>query len=374
MKKRLFTCLLSLAVMFGCFAFPDSDFQTKASDSKSSYKECGDYRYIILEDGTAEIVRYLGTEEKLIIPDTLDGITVTSLEPWQGDPNAEYSTGVPLGAFERCETLESVVIPDTITHIGENSFNRCISLESITIPSGLTDIEGTAFDNTPWLANKRKEDPIVIVNDVLIDGKTCTGSVTVPNGVKSIAVDAFYNSRITDIIIPEGVADIRIHAFLLCNDLKSITIAKSVVNIESLGINSFGNTVIKCYSGTAGKQYAIDNSFAYELLDPALQGSVYYQKKYNNSAVRFIAEFDIDDIKAADHSEIMICLNGEKQMVKTKKAFYSIVSDGKKITAPEGKCFVISPSIEISGDGADILTAEFTLDSHGGSIKREITI
>lgn len=369
MKRKLFSGLLTLAMVFSCIAFPYAAFEADA------YETCGYYRYIILEDGTAEITRYLGKEENLVIPDTLDGLTVTSIEPWQGNSNSEHATGVPLGAFERCETLQSVVIPDTITHIGENSFSGCICLESITIPSNLTDIEGTAFDNTPWLDNKRAESPMVIINDVLVDGKTCTGNVAIPDSVKAISIHAFYNSKITDIIIPDSITAIKTQTFLLCNNLKSITIPKSIINIEHLGIpNYYNNLIIKCYSGTSGHQYAIDNDFEYELLDSELQGKVYYQVKGDDSAIRFIAEVSIEDVTNANSGNIKISSNNEEYNIKVKTAYNSITANGQVKKASEGKCFIISPTIEISNDDRISITAEFNLDGCNGNITRGITL
>lgn len=517
MKKRLFTGLLSLAIMFGCFAFPDSDFKTKASDLQASYKECGDYWYRVLEDDTAEIIYYSGEDYDVIIPETLDGFTVTSIgsrneggiisRPFEyrydvcsvvipdtvnniGDsvfsfcymlenitiPDTVTSIGrnafkgtkwlknrqsenplvivnnilvdgrtcvgnviipdtvtdiveeafhynenitsvylpniscIKCATFEDCNNLKSVYIPDSVksiersafaycyeltnvilpdglNEIGDNAFVYCRNLTNIAIPDTVTSIGGDAFIGTKWLEDRQAENPLVIVNGILIDGTTCSGKVTIPNNVTRIEYSAFKNcENLICVELPDSVTSIGESAFYNCDALKEVTVPKSVIEIENwaLGYHDVGSGIItneklqdfiiKCYAGSAAEQYAIDNDFDYELLDPALQGSVYYQKKYNNSAVRFIAEVDIDDIKAADHSEIMICLNGEKQTVKTQRAFYSIISDDKKITAPEGKCFVISPAIEIGGDGADILTAEFTLDSYRGSIKREITI
>ena len=47
-----------------------------------------------------------------------------------------------------------------------------------------------AFDGTPWLEAKQAENPLVIVNHILINGKACTGAVIIPDGVTSIGEDA----------------------------------------------------------------------------------------------------------------------------------------------------------------------------------------
>ena len=82
-------------------------------------------------------------------------------------------------AFCGCTNLKKIVVPDSITSIGGSTFYGCTSLTEITIPDGVTNIEGFVFTNTPWLIAKQEENPLVIINGTLIDGTTCTGSVTI---------------------------------------------------------------------------------------------------------------------------------------------------------------------------------------------------
>ena len=65
--------------------------------------ESGDYSYVLLKDGTAEITGYRGKAPSLSIQSRLDGYTVTSI----GDR-----------AFYECRHLTSVIIPESVTSIG----------------------------------------------------------------------------------------------------------------------------------------------------------------------------------------------------------------------------------------------------------------
>ena len=99
-------------------------------------------------------------------------------------------------------------------------FVGCSSLTEITIPDSVTSIGSYAFEETPWLTAKQAKDPLVIVNHILINGKTCTGAVSIPNGVTSIGDDAFYNcSGLTEITIPDNVTSIGDYAFYDCTNL-----------------------------------------------------------------------------------------------------------------------------------------------------------
>lgn len=55
--------------------------------------------------------------------------------------------GEPIGGFERCFKLRSVVVPEGVTEISYNAFKNC-GLKSITLPNTLTSIRWGAFWGT----------------------------------------------------------------------------------------------------------------------------------------------------------------------------------------------------------------------------------
>ena len=80
----------------------------------------------------------------------------------------------------------------------------------------------------------------MIVNGILIDGRTCSGEATIPDGVTSIGGSAFERcSSLTSIKIPKSVTSIENSAFYNCTGLTSIEIPDSVT---SIGDNAFYGT------------------------------------------------------------------------------------------------------------------------------------
>ena len=135
-------------------------------------------------------------------------------------------------AFSYCTSLTSVTIPNSVTSIGNRAFLGCTNLSSVTIPSSVTSIGGDAFRVTKWLENQQKKNPLVIVNGILIDGKKCSGKVTIPSSVKRINDYAFEScGNLTSVTIPKSVKSIGDEAFSECRNLSSITIPNSVKNI-----------------------------------------------------------------------------------------------------------------------------------------------
>ncbi len=147
--------------------------------------------------GYIEISGYDNSVSEVVIPAEIDGLPVTSI-----GESAFYFTGVTSieipdsvtiiknRAFEEC-ALTSITIPDSVTSIENDAFCNCYNLTSVTIPNSVTNIGENAFGNTSWIKFKQEENPLVIVNGILIDGTTCSGDVVVPDGVTSIGCEAF---------------------------------------------------------------------------------------------------------------------------------------------------------------------------------------
>ncbi|MDD5923497.1 MAG: leucine-rich repeat domain-containing protein [Clostridia bacterium] len=195
----------SLSIIFILFSFcscADGASGQVSSDSRSidfKYEKNSDY---------AIITRYNGTGGNVEIPSELDGLPVQEI----GD-----------SAFENCDTVTSVTMPDSIEKIGERAFYNCYSLADIHVPDSVKECGSFAFKNTTWYENNL-DDFVIIGDGVLVAYKGKSNNVDVPVGVKKIG-DAFYDSfNIVSINIPSTVEEISDGAFYACTLMKSIEV------------------------------------------------------------------------------------------------------------------------------------------------------
>ena len=159
----------------------------------------------------------------------------------------ESVTSIGDGAFYGCSSLTSVTIPNSVTSIGNEAFYNCSSLTSITIPNSVTSIGDWAFYNCESLTKTNYTgdiagwcniefvdsyaNPMCYSHNFYINDQEIKDLV-IPNTVGSIHNYAFYNcSSLTSITIPNSVTSIGDVAFSSCSSLTSVTIPNSVTSI-----------------------------------------------------------------------------------------------------------------------------------------------
>lgn len=156
-------------------------------------------------------------------------------------------------AFENCDSLQSVTMPNSVTTIESKAFNGCNSLQTVIIPNSVTTIESNAFaycrnmiavhisDVAAWCAIKFDDNPLCFAHNLYLNGNLVTDLV-IPEGVTNIGKTSFKNcSCLTSVNIPSSTTIIEDDAFSGCQNLSSVIINNGVTNIKSKAFYNCGS-------------------------------------------------------------------------------------------------------------------------------------
>lgn len=170
------------------------------------------YQYEKLADGTIRITSCQTKDVNLVIPDTIDGFTVTE--------------------------------------IGESAFANQSSIQTIKFPAKLKQIGAKAFANCTGLTEVTLLDTIVGVGKYVFSGCTALKKATLNKGRINIVAGMFANcTALSEVVIPDTVQNINIYAFLNCKLLKNLKLPASIKEISISAFEGAGITTVK-YAGT----------------------------------------------------------------------------------------------------------------------------
>lgn len=250
--KRLLTVLLAVVLLTASCAW--------AEEAEPIMYTSGDWKYVLLADGTAEIVDYNGKAKELTVPAELDGYVVTSIGAYAFNVCASLQcitlpdsvTSIGARAFDGCWSLRSIVLPDRLTSIGDFAFSGCDSLTNVTIPESVTAIGGNPFIRCARLTEivVSPEHPVLATIDGVLFEKTEKRLVTypcafgnssymVPNGIRIIGDSAFFSCIALECVtLPDSLTAIGDSAFCRCSSLTNITLPDSVTSIGNKAFDS----------------------------------------------------------------------------------------------------------------------------------------
>ena len=171
----------------------------------------------------------------LVIPDSVTNIGDYAFEGCGSLSSLVLPDGVTsIGkcAFRECGSLSSLVLPDGVTNIGGNAFADCKSLRSVVIPNSVTSIGGGAFGGCKSLHSVVIPDSVTSIGDYAFSGCSALSSVVIPDSVSCIGNRAFSGcTSLSSLVIPDGVTSVGKYAFYDCSSLSSLVIPDSVTSI-----------------------------------------------------------------------------------------------------------------------------------------------
>lgn len=179
--------------------------------------------------------------------------------------------------FQNCINLETVILGDNVTSIGESAFANCSSLSNVSFPSSLVSIGANAFQNTalngtltfgdnltfigegafrdsPRLEGFVFPQNLTAISANLFNGCTALTEVSFVNNenstdskITSIGASSFMGTNISEFHVPFAVRNIAQSAFANCPSLETIYLLDAnVANLDSVkyGLYTAGNQIL----------------------------------------------------------------------------------------------------------------------------------
>lgn len=198
-------------------------------------------------------------------------------------------------------SLTEIQIPEGVTDISYGAFYHCDSLAEVTLPETLINVEPKAFAKTGWVENFLQgdgEEDFLISGGVLVAYRGDSAEVTVPDGVRSIAAEAFAgHSEISSVSFPDSLRVIGEAAFEDCAGLREIQLNQGLEQIKDRAFRgtACGSVVIPATVKQLGLK-------AFEGMETVCEGeapAVSYETsatRLSNAAYRETAETDISSM------------------------------------------------------------------------------
>lgn len=183
----------------------------------------GNLKYTVNADG-----------ESVTVSGTSGNPTQLNIESSISSNGRNYTvTEVATWAFNKCNTLTEVTLPNTVDEIGYQAFFNCSNLTNVTIPEGVTKIGQAAFYGCSQLTSITIPSTITDM-DTAFSGNTALSQVTLTNGIPKISSHAFERcTELREIKVPISVDEICPFAFNGCTGLTSVTLEKGINIINS---------------------------------------------------------------------------------------------------------------------------------------------
>ena len=213
---------------------PDSEKETQATEKptekpaetqpttsgvNSKILDTAKIKYIKVSSKTIRITKCIPTNNRMVIPEVIDGYTVTEI----GE-----------GILKGYNSVYEVVLPDTITKIRDKAFMGLYALESINIPKSIKSIGASAFEDCTAIESINLYS-VESIGAAAFMGCESITEITIPETAKTVGTKAFYDcSGLESAVIGSNCDDGNDEAdnftFSGCDSLKSVSFLNGVTS------------------------------------------------------------------------------------------------------------------------------------------------
>ena len=140
-------------------------------------------------------------------------------------------TSIGDNAFYNCDQMTSFTFPESLSTLGTYVLAYCDNLQTVIFPRNMITIPRSTCEGCKRLANVTLPENVVTIGQQAFYGATSLPAITLPATVKTIEDNAFRDTNIPSLTLNEGLESIGASAFYNCDRLKTLNIPSTVKNI-----------------------------------------------------------------------------------------------------------------------------------------------
>ena len=221
------------------------------------------------------ITSYNGFEtERVIVPKEIDGYTVVSIGE-KAFMNASISQiilpstlkGIMLSAFEGCQNLTHLDLPDGLEYLGSSCFENT-ALSSIAIPDTVISLGRYCFRGCKNLEKISLGKRVATIDYCAFESCSKLTSLSLPESLQSISFQVFSGTNIRMIIFPENLKKVSSEAFeqhsygRSTSQITCVFLGRETIIDKGLSSGFQGVSLIYCLPGSQVQKYAREHQIS----------------------------------------------------------------------------------------------------------------
>ena len=171
---------------------------------------------------------YMGNDENNCV--ALAGVKDKHIEECAVDSSTKFILD---NAFEGCNALKSVFLPETVKRMGNGIFSGCEKLQRVNIPGGIAKIGENMFFGCKSLKNITIPESVVVIGGGAFEGCQDLESFSFPDNVVKIGIRAFFGCKaLREITFPQHLVELEELVMCDCHSLFTAELPESLLTIK----------------------------------------------------------------------------------------------------------------------------------------------
>ena len=246
--RKFIVMILTLLLALGAFGLTACKDPTEPQEPVFTYDvlEIDKTMKVAIITGLTE---YGKTVQDITIPQKIDDLTVSAIAAgaFENDDtitsvkfakNSEMVV-IQANAFRNCKILTSIILPNSITKIGEDAFASCPLLKKVTLSTSLREIADYTFVGCRSLKEIEIPASVTEIGSFAFNGCTTLTTVTfAENSTLSEIGDRTFAAcyGLVNIVLPDSLTSIGSYTFMDCYMMEAINVPSKV---EEIGAFAF---------------------------------------------------------------------------------------------------------------------------------------